>query len=138
MRNDGLGAWPAQSTLAIETGLTEKTVREALKRLVAARWLHRVTQKQPGRGARGMGFEYRATLPPELATLFVNPVLATVFTGKRAGRRRRSIPAVIDGKEIRSQLPTNATEGTLQNRAYREKDEEREIEEMRRAFGEIA
>jgi hypothetical protein len=85
-----------------------------------------------------MGFEYRATLPPELATLFVNPVLATVFTGKRAGRRRRSIPAVIDGKEIRSQLPTNATEGTLQNRAYREKDEEREIEEMRRAFGEIA
>src|SRR5690242_2649034 len=63
MRSDGLGAWPSQTTLAARSGLALRTVRPALKRLVKAKWLSRVTRKpRRGRAAKGMGFDYSARL----------------------------------------------------------------------------
>src|SRR3990172_11351014 len=49
MSIDGLRCWPSQDTLALRTGLTDRTVGRAQKRLVDAKWL----LPPPPKGARG-------------------------------------------------------------------------------------
>ena len=151
MRSDGLGAWPSQETLARETGLSVRAVRRSLKRLVADRWLTQITRKPPrGRRAKGYGFQYAARLPLKLANQMTNPDFKSVFTGKRPGGKPpaadRSMAADIasidpdmGATSIRTGSPPNTTGGTLEPRAYKDKDvTQDDIDEMRRAFGEIA
>jgi hypothetical protein len=54
---------PSQGRLATESGLSLRATGEAIRRLVAQRWLIQITTKLPGRGARGIGFRYVVNMP---------------------------------------------------------------------------
>ena len=140
MSSEGLGAWPSQSKLAVETGLTARTVREALKRLLADRWLTRVTRKPPrGRGTEGMGFQYSARLALKLANLYANGEAASLFKGKgQAGARARG-NGEAGTPEMGKEVPTNATGERYKGSAFKEGfiEKKDEVEEMERAFREI-
>lgn len=59
---------PSQARLAVQTGLTSKAVGQALRRLVTGHWLIQVSDKRPGRGARGMGYRYLSNIPQNVTT----------------------------------------------------------------------
>lgn len=136
MRSDGLGAWPSQATIARETALTARAVRRSLQRLVQEHWLNQVTHKR-GRGAYGS--QYAARLPLKLANELGNQDFRSAFTGKRPAQKWPPANPDRGSASIRTPGPPNATERTLQEPAFKKVKviEEKEVEEMRRAFGEI-
>jgi helix-turn-helix protein len=145
MRNDGLGAWPSQTTLAARTGMALRTVRPALQRLVKAKWLSRVTRKpRRGRSAKGKGFDYVARLPRALFAMYWsgNGASVALFRGRDPSKpkrtRRRKSNGAIGDTQIGQQLPPNSV--VELNKAMpieRGLASKQEIEDMRRAFGEI-
>lgn len=147
MRSDGLGAWPSQSTLAARTGLTVRSVRDALHRLVKGKWLSRVTRKPPrGRVARGHGVDYAARLPKAVSAMYFsgNAEAASLFHGRDPFKPKRARPVKsnpeIDDPQMGNDVPTNAVEEqkTMPTRRGLPDLPVEEIEAMQRLFGNIA
>lgn len=132
MDRDGLGAWPSQETLAQRTGLSSRSVRDALARLVEARWLSREPRKSP-RGIRNprWGYEYVATLPKKLGNAYVNGERRSLFNGQDPAKVRPGMNTEIYAKRIRNHVPTNSLKGTRNYARKRETElRPQEIEDL--------
>jgi hypothetical protein len=149
MRTDGLGAWPSQSTLAARSGLSARSVRDSLHRLVKGKWLSRVTRKpRRGRAAKGLGYDYAARLPRAISAMYWsgNAEAASLFHGRdpyKPRRTRATRPvksnAEIGAPVIRNHVPPNSLEEQVKTHAYKKgfSTPPEEVEALRRAFGEI-
>lgn len=104
--SEGLSAWPSQKTLAIRTGLTERTVGRALTRLCRAHWLHRIARKPPrqpdGKPHKRWGYEYRAKLPKVLSDWYANGERRSVFTGASTSARNTESDAITIPNAVRT------------------------------------
>lgn len=124
LNSEGLGAWPSQDTLVIRTGLSERTVRDALERLCSENWLSRMPRKPPehiqsadrGRAIR-WGYEYRARLPGELAAAYLKGEMVAAFSGQDPRRPPAKKKPAIDDRSNRQPLPTNAAEELIRTTA---------------------
>lgn len=113
LSTEGLGAWPSQDTVALRTGLTDRTVGRALKRLCDSGWFSRQERKAHDKAGRPLphgkrhwrwGFEYRACLPKSLLAAYVKGERRSLFTGKTP-RPRNGEP---DDTAIANAVRTNA------------------------------
>lgn len=140
MGSDGLGAWPSQQTLMVRTGLVIRTIRPALKRLLAEGWLTRQARKGP-RGIRAprWGFEYRARLPGKLAKAYMNGASVALFSGKEPTARSAKKNGAISAQRMGQPLPPNTSGELIKGTASKKELQvsEQELAEMQRAFGEI-
>ena len=110
---DGIGAWPSQETLARRTGLTTRSIRPALARLVRDDWLGRIARKGPkGIRAPRWGFEYRAKLPRKLSNQYANGENVSLFAGKAPTAAISKKNGEIDDRGIGNRFPPN-TSGEL-------------------------
>lgn len=122
MNGDGLGAWPSQEVLALRTGLTARTVRDALERLVAKGWLAREPRKSPrGVKSKRFGYEYRACLPVRLSNMLANGEANSLFSGKEPRRVPHKKNGEINDKRIGKQFPTNTSYEYFKPDAYKKK-----------------
>jgi len=110
MSRDGLRCWPSQDTLAVRTGLTDRTVGRALKRLVDEKWLDRQPRKSPrdNRHPR-YGFEYSARFPTRLANAYANGERGSLFSGKdprpEVHRRQAPAPRIVNTERHDTRIP---------------------------------
>lgn len=119
---DGLGAWPSQSTLARRTGLTARSIRPALARLVREDWLGRIARKGPrGIRAKRWGYEYRARLPKKLSNALANAENSSLFSGKEPTAPTPQKNGEIHDKRIGKQLPTNTAVELVKGVAFKNK-----------------
>lgn len=87
MSSDGLRCWPSQDTLALRTGLTDRSVGRALKRLCDTQWLSRKPRKSPrGIPHKRFGYEYQARLPKRLANAYANGERGSLFNGRNPAK----------------------------------------------------
>ena len=132
MGSDGLGAWPSQGTLAVRTGLTVRTVREALKRLCAEKWLTRQARKSPA-GIRSprWGYEYRASLPRKLPSAYLNGERASLFSGKQPRPPASKKNGEIHDRRIGNDVPTNTSvelvKGSASKKELHDSEQERSL-----------
>jgi DNA-binding transcriptional MocR family regulator len=123
MNGDGLGAWPSQDTLALRTGLTDRTVGRALERLCGEGWLAR----QPRKSSRGIrhkryGYEYRATLPKALSNALANGERGSLFNGKEPWKPRPKKNGESDDKRMANGVRTNSSEELIKGDASKKDD----------------
>lgn len=120
MDRDGLSAWPSQDTIAMRSGLTDRTVGRALERLCKEQWLDRQPRKSPkGNRHKRYGYEYRARLPKALADAYAKGERCSLFNGKDPRRLPPELNTESDDISMANAVRTNTSIELVKELAYR-------------------
>lgn len=92
--NRGIRSWPSEQTLAVDAGMSERSVRNHLRRAEQAGWL--VRERRPGRGGRFGHNCYQLTIPATFHQRQRVPVdqrqNVPPPAAKSAGHQRQNLP----------------------------------------------
>lgn len=121
MNQQGENAWPSQALLAQRTALSDRAVRQHLKKAEAAGWLRIYERRRPGQA--WFVNEYVATIPDGLEELCTSKPWEEDPTWKRPERGAARQVTTVDNPEELEQRPERGAERAESGARHPESDD---------------